>query len=465
MTGSNNILTVREFDFIQCKIKVNNTNDIEKSRYIEPELFKELKEFITDCEENWNINGDERTDNILDFFQIGYKKDYGDCIIAKNYVGLVQLESGFQIEILPKIVFNGDENDVDFFETKKVLIKMLETLEDFPCKEFSDSDIDIENLSILEIFVRMFVKDVRRLVKQGLKSSYIIEEENIGCFKGKLLVCQNIKYNICHKERFYMSFDEFGVNRPENKLIKSTLLELYKITDNFENSREIRLLLDEFDEVDASFNHEEDISKVVIDRNSLIYENIIRWVKVFLFGKCFTNFSGENYSKAFLFRMEQIFESYVANSVENNMSKDWSVSVQDSGYWLFDKPKKFRIRPDIVLTNKNNEKIKIILDTKWKRLVDDSSINYGISQSDIYQMYAYSKKIDTPYIWLLYPLNDEMKRYKDGKRIEFIAYKNENSKYIDMIASVFFIDLSDIDNSITRLLDDISKVVKINIYN
>ena len=35
----------------------------------------------------------------------------------------------------------------------------------------------------------------------------------------------------------------------------------------------------------------------------------------------------------------------------------------------------------------------IVMDTKWKRLTDDPYANYGIAQSDMYQMYAYAKKI------------------------------------------------------------------------
>ena len=61
------------------------------------------------------------------------------------------------------------------------------------------------------------------------------------------------------------------------------------------------------------------------------------------------------------------------------------------------------------------------MDTKWKSLVNNERINYGISQADMYQMYAYSKKYLTevcpnPEVWLLYPVNDEMRNHKN---IEF----------------------------------------------
>ena len=60
---------------------------------------------------------------------------------------------------------------------------------------------------------------------------------------------------------------------------------------------------------------------------------------------------------------------------------------------------------------KKGERI-VILDTKWKSLINNEKNNYGISQQDMYQMYAYSKKYGTSEIWLLYPVNDEMRNLK-----------------------------------------------------
>ncbi|MBW8383664.1 MAG: McrC family protein [Youngiibacter sp.] len=65
--------------------------------------------------------------------------------------------------------------------------------------------------------------------------------------------------------------------------------------------------------------------------------------------------------------------------------------------------------------------------TKWKLLsanVDDLRIS--ISQSDIYQMYAYNKKYEAKKAILLYPLNDAVKPIineptyisKDGIRVK-----------------------------------------------
>ena len=107
--------------------------------------------------------------------------------------------------------------------------------------------------------------------------------------------------------------------------------------------------------------------------------------------KSFTTFSGATASRALLFPMESVYESYVAKQMKKVMSPEgWEVSSQDKGYYLFMEPRRqFALRPDIVM--KRGERT-VILDTKWKSLVDNERVNYGISQADMYQMYAYSKK-------------------------------------------------------------------------
>ena len=280
-----------------------------------------------------------------------------------------------------------------------------------------------------------------------MKSDYISNEDNISVYKGKLDISKHISLNAAHKERFYMVFDEYQVNRPENKLIKSTLLKLLGITRNSDNSREIRQLLYSFELVEESGNYAKDFSKVSLTRGMKEYELLIQWAKIFLLNKSFTTFSGKNSGKALLFPMEQIFEAFIAKQVkmifENQSNGLIRVSAQDSGYYLFDEPRKFRLRPDIVVSNAFEERHQVvIMDTKWKRLNHNPATNYGISQADMYQMYAYSKKYHTPDIWLIYPLNDDV---RDLDQLSFKAIQNEDT---NVSVKVFFVDLANYKNCI-----------------
>jgi len=432
----NKTFEVKEFDLIVCNPDYKNNSNY---KYLEKEKFENLITFIHE------FASSEDNEDILKFLKISYKRNIGNIISIRNYVGLIQLNNGFKIQILPKITFfqNVDENNI---VTKKIFLKMLRSLKDFPSNVFNESSLRVENMNLYEIFINMYLQEVNHLVKKGLKSAYINKQNNLTYYKGKLLSTKNLRENLVHKERFFVSYEEFQINRPENKIIKATLLKLQKLTNSFSNSKKIRLLLIHFEEVKPSNNFDKDFSQVIIDRNTKDYKILIQWSKVFLKNKSFSTFSGSTKSRSLLFPMETIYESYVAKELKKVMSPlGWTVSSQDKGKYLFNEPlNRFALRPDIVMSKDYRV---IVLDTKWKNLIDNEKKNYGISQSDMYQMYAYSKKYNTSEIWLLYPINFEMQNHLP------IKYHSEDKTTV----TIYFIDLLNIDENLIRLGNQIEK--------
>ena len=82
------------------------------------------------------------------------------------------------------------------------------------------------------------------------------------------------------------------------------------------------------------------------------------------------------------------------------------------------------------------------MDTKWKQLNSNPSSNYGISQSDMYQMYAYQKKYGAEHVTLIYPRTEQVQT----ENIEFREIFDDG-----VIVRVRFIDLFDIQNSLGML--------------
>ena len=413
---------VNEFDCIICNDEYKDDN---KYRYLDKKQFEKLEKFI------YEFSSNSETSDVLDFMRIGYKRNVGDVITVKNYVGIIQLEDGFQIEVLPKIDFACDN-------TKKILLRMLHSMKDFPSKTFNNANLKVDKMNLYEIFIYMYLQEVNKIVKQGIKSSYIQKERNLTYYKGKLNVAQHIRKNLVHQEKFYVIYDEFNANIPENRIIKSTLEKLQKVTLSAENLKQIKQLLNMFDIVKGSKNYQKDFSSIVIDRSTKNYEILMKWSKVFLMNKSFTTFYGNTKSIALLFPMERLYESYVARQMKN-IFKSWDISIPEKEHHLFVSPKKqFALKPDIVL--RKGERV-IVLDTKWKRLVNNQKSNYGISQSDMYQMYAYSKKYNTPEVWLLYPLNEQM---LNMNQIKFDSGDGT-------VINVFFVDVANIENSLNDL--------------
>ena len=385
--------------------------------------------------------------DVLKFVKIGYKKQDKDTITFTNYIGVIQFGNDKRIEILPKIAYRNEEAGINYDKTKKILVKMFKCLKDDRGNVFDFAGLNTSNLDIYEIFIKVYINEVIRLIKSGIKSSYINKNDNLYVFKGKLLVKENILYNHSNKERIFVSYDEFTQDCPENRIIKSTLKKLYSISNDINNQFKIGQLLQQLDFIKESNNYEADFQRIVLDRSKQKYRRIIQWSQVFLLNKSYSIFSGDSKFQSLLFPMDRLFEDYIAHNIKKSFVKyGWRVKTQVDEKYLFVEPKKFKLKPDILLL-KNDQAV--ILDTKWKVLNNDRNNNYGISQADMYQMYAYCKKYNDTNnnikdVWLLYPY---------VKNVEQLpTYKSDDNVNVH----IFFVDLENIENSMAELVSIIN---------
>lgn len=347
-------------------------------------------------------------------------KKYGKkAFRAQNYVGVIQTKDGTTIEILPKI------HDLSEDYSKEILIRMLKTLKKSPFKNFNIAHLKSSKMPLLEIFISMFLKELSKLIKKGIKSDYISLEGNLKFLKGKLKINNQIKKNSIHKERFYVEYQDFLSDRVENKIIKTTLEYLYKKSHSNKNQQLIREFLFVFDEISLCKNVKNDFLHVKPNRQMKDYEQVLLWCKTFLFENSFTPYKGNDVAFALLFDMNLLFESYVGAYLKK---KGLHVSLQDRGKHLIEEPEKFALKPDIVVTCKTNPEKIIIADTKWKIIKEEKDI----SQSDMYQLFAYGKKYNNEVLYLIYP--------KHGKEQPKLKYQYEKKKSLNL--KVFFFDVA-----------------------
>ena len=245
--------------------------------------------------------------------------------------------------------------------------------------------------------------------------------------KGKLKISEQIRKNIVHKERFYICYQEFSIDRAENRLIKSTLEFLYGRSKSSKNQRLIREYLFIFDEISSSSDINADFSRLKLNRQTKHYEQALLWSKIFLQNKSFSLYRGNDVAFALLFDMNTLFESYVGNFIKKKLP---GVILQHREKYLIEEPKRdFGLKPDIFLESK------FIADTKWKIVKSRDDI----SQADLYQLYAYGKKYECGKLYLVYPRISGV----DQKAIKF---KYENNMWLN----VLYFDLE--KDEITRKL-------------
>lgn len=357
------------------------------------------------------------------------------CIKVQNYVGELELKNGLRIEILPKIYFGGSKD-----RTKKVYLDMLRGTRRLNEKALGQISLGEGKMHLFETYIQMYLDEAEKLIKRGLPSGYEEKTDNRSCFRGKLQIAGHIKQNIAHKERFYVTYEEFTRNRAENRLLKTVLTKIQKVTADNHNRRKTKTLLLFLDEIQESINWRQDLMQIKSDRNSRDYEKIMKWTEVILQGNSFLNFSDETLSRSVLFAMEEVFENYVACQIKKYFGKNWKVFAQDDRYSLF-KYGEFRIRPDIVMEKREGGR-KVILDTKWKNLPKKRQDFREKSRNDIYQMVTYASRYQVEDIWLIYPKAEYSYLYAGQRgRFETKIYGHP------LVIHLFFIDLEDMEKS------------------
>lgn len=435
--------------------KIFTFREFQKISYTKnKKIFFKLKKYIKDN----NLEDD------YEFFKITK-----DAIVPQNFVGTIPLDD-IQIEILPKIPLV--ENNI---EAEKIrFLEILQSIDYFKEKIFSNSKIEITDTSILEIFIHLFIEEVEKIIKKGLIYRYVDKNENLNVFKGKLDINNHIKYNFSHKEKFFMKFDEFSVDSLENITIKLTIQKLKKISVNLKNKENLNKIGHYFENVSILDGSIENLKYLTFDRMNDYYKNAIQWTKIFLNNQSSSIFSTNNGEiPSILFPMETIFENYIANKLVNIIQEksynQLAIKVQDNSCSIFSSISLnnvkidnniLRIRPDIVIKNKDAKEI-FILDTKWKILnkLDDK---FKISTEDVYQMLAYVKTYSdrnkNKYIckraYLIYPatnMNQSTFFTKDDKLI----FNTD-----DFELNIQFVDLSSEEGTEKSLINILNNFMK-----
>ena len=123
------------------------------------------------------------------------------------------------IEILPKIA--GKEGNPDM--CRKVLLRMLYAAKRVKTPPVGTASINLQKYYLLDVFILHFCEELFRQLRAGALLRYVSRSDNISVLRGKLLIEQQLKFNIAHKERLFCKFDELVEDNEFNQYIKCAL--------------------------------------------------------------------------------------------------------------------------------------------------------------------------------------------------------------------------------------------------
>ena len=444
-------------------LKRSDKNQNGSKTTLPPIEFEELSKYISDYPD---IEGNDKAP----------LRVYSDRLKALNYVGAIMTSKGTPIEILPKIALSSNaKGEAEIKETKDIFIKMLLVYLGKHHRKFDQGIWGDSNLPLLEVFILLFLEAVSQIIQRGLARAYVSYADNLYCLKGKIDFSNHLRYNLAHKERFYVQYDEFSMDRPINRIIKKALKCVHRVSKDNDNYRLASQLIPHFDEVGDTndWKHEDKISNIDRGVKNRYYEDALDWARLILQHLSPDSWNGEKKTISLLFPMEMVFEHYVTHVLRQHLKSSehgFDFTSQSSAHKVMTQNKNegnisFTIKPDMVAQNTYQC---LIMDTKWKE-INTSEDKYGITQPDIYQLYSYGKVYQREFtkkerskrteLLLLYPRNDNFK--------DVIKFSESNSQSADdnnwqnLVLKIIPVDLPDLVDT-KEMIDEICKHVIIH---
>jgi 5-methylcytosine-specific restriction enzyme subunit McrC len=348
---------------------------------------------------DWLLQYGRANDEDFPFAQIASP----DTISLQNYVGVIETPCGTQIEILPKHV--SETSDVS--RIRSLLIKMISESLNLRPRRAGNADVAAFHMPMTEWFAGAFLDEASELIRRGLRSGYATIETREPFLRGILYVARQIGA-AGGLHQFSVQLDEYSLNRPENRILRSAIEYVASNTASSENWRRARELSALLGEVPESGNVSSDLGKWERGRQLADYGRVKPLAELLLTHQLPFATLGDRKGMSMLFPMERLFERYVFSSVSASLKPGVKSVWQPNRHHLcsLGVDEWFRLKPDMLV---HHEARRWIIDAKWKRLNRDRSANFGLAQTDFYQLFAYGQKYlqGSGDMFLMYPEIDE----------------------------------------------------------
>lgn len=318
-----------------------------------------------------------------------FKEDWGE-LKTRHYCGIINCE-GEDFYIVPKIA-SDQKRDL------KIFIYMLRFVYDIKLEnEDLASSKNEEQHNFMEVFIQLFVSKLFKEFQMGNYKEYICEQGNLTTLRGKYLINENLKYNFTNA-KIYCEYDEFSVDNRLNQFFLFAIKTFLPFVENKKLLKQCELVLDEVSCRDFELHD----LQIHFHRLNARYKESFEFA-LMLLKKFLPLFERDKKSFAFLFNMNELFESFIAKIYK---SIDPTTQVQNEKNFG-----NLKLKPDIITAKK-------IIDTKYKKVKNKDEL----SVADKYQMFVYGTNFGFKETMLLYPkhledVNESLKLGKDDKII------------------------------------------------
>lgn len=316
----------------------------------------------------------------------GIPKYLGICpqnLCASYYIGAEWLNEELALVVTPKM------ENIDYIEMFMCALKHTQSMQYFSkfygiYANGKSIKTNAFNSLLTPLLVIHYLGLVGNIIEKGLRSDYIIREENL-CSKirGKIKVSQNIKYNNINKrnDRTYCQYQEYTVDTIENRVLKKALVFSKEIVRLFEkHSHELRSKIESLLTYFINVSDNVDVWELKNIRVNKIYKGYkeaLNIAKMILqqYNYSLSQVHNDNISTPpFWIDMSRLYEVYVYSKLLD-VYDEKQIAFQVEGY--------NKTAVDFIKIDE-----KVVIDTKYKPRYNDE--NAGIL-NDVRQISAYAR--------------------------------------------------------------------------
>ncbi|MCK9329473.1 MAG: McrC family protein [Candidatus Cloacimonetes bacterium] len=386
-----------------------------------------------------------------DVLKFNYRYNKICSVSTSSYVGAIKVGNK-TIQIMPKIARDLSDNEAEHSDLPiKNLLYLLSYTKRLKVKETDISSLRTAKDDFYEVLINLFAKNLLDLTRRKINREYIQQEENLCYIRGKIQINNHTKLNSVSRHKFYVEYDDFSEDNLINQIFKYTIILLSRSSRNLNNLKLLQELNFIFSDIPFNSIKSIDFSNIKLNRLNQDFDPLLNLCKLFIGQSSLELSSGGLSTYSFVVDMNVLFEEFIGEFIKRNFRDRYNrICLQQPCRWLVNdklvnntsRGPAFQLRPDIQLFDFSGQSNpNIIIDTKYKILENNDSKKEGVSQSDIYQMNAYSKKYNCSNIILLYPL--------------IIGHENRNVKMIIDDSTNIYIRTVNLCRDIKRNLNEL----------
>ena len=243
-----------------------------------------------------------------------------------------------------------------------------------------------------DLCAAILIRGISYQLKRGLGREYISETDTISAIRGKIEITESIKNQSMIRSQMVCTYDEFSVDSPLNRIIKTTVMLLLKADITAQRKKDLRKLMVYFADVSLVDVHSINWA-VNYNRNNQTYRLLITICHLVVKGLLQTKSDGSVKMMDFIDeqRMCRLYEKFILEYYRKHYYPQIKASASQIDWALDDGIGTMlpTMQSDIMLSCKEKT---LIIDAKY--YAHTTQVQYDVHtlhSNNLYQIFTYVK--------------------------------------------------------------------------